>query len=69
MIILIIRLFYFSSLRAGEPKRFLARELVPGDIVHITVGDRVPADIRLYEVSAGDAVSFRYEMKGRKHGK
>ena len=65
---LIIRLLYFSSLRAGEPKRFLARELVPGDIVHITVGDRVPADIRLYEVSAS-VMRFPFEMKGRKHGK
>ena len=28
----------------------LARELVPGDIVEIGLGDRVPADVRLLQV-------------------
>lgn len=36
-------------LREGRLESFLARELVPGDIVFLNVGDRVPADIRLYE--------------------
>ncbi|KAJ9575894.1 hypothetical protein L9F63_007206, partial [Diploptera punctata] len=36
-------------LREGQLETFLARNLVPGDIVHINVGDRVPADIRLFE--------------------
>ena len=31
--------------------QFLARELVPGDLVILNVGDRVPADLRLTEVS------------------
>lgn len=29
---------------------FLAEKLVPGDIISIETGDRVPADIRLFEV-------------------
>jgi len=38
-----------TCLRGTELKKFLARELVPGDNVYVTVGDRIPADIRLYE--------------------
>lgn len=41
--------FDFNSLREGSLEHFLARNLVPGDIVHLDVGDRVPADLRLYE--------------------
>ena len=37
-------------MRGGKLTKFLARELVPGDSVQITVGDRIPADMRLYEV-------------------
>ncbi|XP_075161580.1 secretory pathway calcium atpase isoform X2 [Haematobia irritans] len=36
-------------LRESRLETFLARELVPGDVVHLNVGDRVPADIRLFE--------------------
>jgi Ca2+-transporting ATPase len=36
-------------LREGSPDTFLARELVPGDVVFLNVGDRVPADLRLFE--------------------
>ncbi|XP_064640743.1 calcium-transporting ATPase type 2C member 1-like isoform X2 [Lineus longissimus] len=35
--------------RGGRIETFLARELVPGDIVQISIGDKVPADIRLFE--------------------
>ena len=31
-------------------QEMLARFLVPGDLVYISVGDRIPADIRLTEV-------------------
>lgn len=42
-------LFLYFSLREGTADTFLARELVPGDVVLLNVGDRVPADIRLFE--------------------
>ncbi|CAH1270152.1 ATP2C1 [Branchiostoma lanceolatum] len=35
--------------REDKLKVFLARDLVPGDTVHLSVGDRVPADVRLFE--------------------
>ena len=38
-----------NCMREGKLLNFLARELVPGDIVHLNVGDRVPADLRIYE--------------------
>ncbi|UYV85028.1 ATP2C1 [Cordylochernes scorpioides] len=41
----------FCSIREGLIETFLARNLVPGDIVLLGVGDRVPADIRLFEVN------------------
>ncbi|KAH9889286.1 E1-E2 ATPase-domain-containing protein [Cubamyces lactineus] len=39
-------------LRDGKPLHMLANELVPGDIVTFTTGDRIPADVRL--ISAVD---------------
>uniref|UniRef100_A0AAZ3RBP4 P-type ATPase A domain-containing protein n=1 Tax=Oncorhynchus tshawytscha TaxID=74940 RepID=A0AAZ3RBP4_ONCTS len=36
--------------REGHLERMLARELVPGDTVCLSVGERVPADLRLFEV-------------------
>ncbi len=38
--------------RGGEPRAIPARELVPGDIVVLSTGDKVPADCRLIEVVA-----------------
>lgn len=43
--------FVCCSLRESQLETFLARDLVPGDIVHINIGDRVPADLRLFEVT------------------
>ncbi len=36
--------------RHGEPMRISAEELVPGDLVALSTGDAIPADIRLIEV-------------------
>ncbi|CAO1421189.1 unnamed protein product [Diamesa hyperborea] len=35
--------------RESRLETFLARSLVPGDVIHLSVGDRVPADLRLFE--------------------
>uniref|UniRef100_A0A8C7CUJ9 Calcium-transporting ATPase n=1 Tax=Oncorhynchus kisutch TaxID=8019 RepID=A0A8C7CUJ9_ONCKI len=37
--------------REGHLERMLARELVPGDTVCLSVGERVPADLRLFEAT------------------
>lgn len=39
-----------TVMRDGSPRVIDARELVPGDLVRLTVGDLVPADIRLLRV-------------------
>lgn len=40
---------YAKVFRDGELKRILVRELVPGDVILLEEGDRVPADARLIE--------------------
>uniref|UniRef100_A0A2K5YJA5 P-type Ca(2+) transporter n=1 Tax=Mandrillus leucophaeus TaxID=9568 RepID=A0A2K5YJA5_MANLE len=40
-----------AMLREGKLQHLLARELVPGDVVSLSIGDRIPADIRLTEVT------------------
>lgn len=37
--------------RYGKISTINASQLVPGDLVKVAVGDRIPADIRLTEVS------------------
>ncbi|KAM6430114.1 calcium-transporting ATPase type 2C member 2 [Liasis olivaceus] len=39
-----------NCLREGKVQHLLARELVPGDVVCLSIGDRIPADLRLTEV-------------------
>jgi Ca2+-transporting ATPase len=36
-------------IRNGVSVQFFARELVPGDLVLLNMGDRIPADLRLVE--------------------
>lgn len=52
-------------LRGSKLETFLARNLVPGDIVYLSVGDRVPADLRLFEAFdlAIDESSFTGETE------
>jgi len=38
-------------LRAGDQRRIPARELVPGDLVILEGGDKIPADVRFVEVN------------------
>ncbi|KAM4579767.1 calcium-transporting ATPase type 2C member 1 isoform 2-T2 [Odontesthes bonariensis] len=38
-------------IREGNLEHLLARDLVPGDTVCLSVGERVPADLRLFEAS------------------
>ena len=40
---------YAKVIRDGELKKILVKELVPGDIIVLEEGDRVPADARLIE--------------------
>ncbi|MCS6815133.1 MAG: HAD-IC family P-type ATPase, partial [Cyanobacteria bacterium] len=39
-----------TVLREGQPLRIPSRELVPGDLVLLASGDKVPADLRLLQV-------------------
>ncbi|WAR12734.1 AT2C1-like protein [Mya arenaria] len=52
-----------ENLREGVHESRLARDLVPGDVVDLMVGDRVPADLRLVEAKdlAIDESSFTGE--------
>lgn len=52
-------------MRDGHLETFLARNLVPGDIVHLNIGDRVPADIRIFDAIdlAIDESSFTGETE------
>jgi len=40
----------FRQSKAGSAQRIKARELVPGDVVEIAVGDKIPADIRITSI-------------------
>ncbi|XP_018427941.1 PREDICTED: calcium-transporting ATPase type 2C member 2, partial [Nanorana parkeri] len=61
-----------NCVRDGKLQHLLARELVPGDVVCLMVGDRVPADIRLIETTdlLVDESSFTGETEpcSKSHG-
>ena len=46
-------------MRDGRPAKVPAANVVPGDIILISVGNRIPADARLLSISSG---SFRIDQ-------
>jgi len=46
-------------IRSGTLQKIDASELVPGDIVSLSVGDKIPADCRLLEITSS---SFRVDQ-------
>jgi sodium/potassium-transporting ATPase subunit alpha len=40
------------ALRGGAQVHLAARDLVPGDIVYISLGNKLPADLRFIDVSS-----------------
>ncbi len=61
-----------SVLRDGEEKKVPAREVVPGDVVLLHTGDRVPADARLLEavnLQAEEAALTGESVPSEKHTK
>lgn len=45
--------------RDGSTQRIKADDLVPGDVIHVAVGDRIPADCRLLSIHSN---SFRVDQ-------
>ena len=39
-------------LRDGQPTEVLAPEVVPGDVLYVKAGNKLPADVRLVESSS-----------------
>jgi Ca2+ transporting ATPase len=48
-----------TVLRASRSQRIPAAELVPGDIIQLVVGDKIPADARLLRITSS---SFRVDQ-------
>lgn len=45
---------YATVIREGKTKKIRAEELVPGDIISVAVGDRIPADSRLLSIQSNN---------------
>ncbi len=61
-----------TVLRAGEKKRISSTELVPGDVVFLQSGDKVPADLRLLvcrELQADESTLTGESVPIEKHAK
>lgn len=48
-----------KAIRDGTTQRVKADDLVPGDVIHVAVGDRIPADCRLLSIHSN---SFRVDQ-------
>ncbi|QZA76493.1 HAD-IC family P-type ATPase [Deefgea tanakiae] len=58
------------TVRAGQALRLAVEELVPGDVVHLAAGDKVPADLRLFhanELAAHEAMLTGESLPVNKH--
>jgi P-type Ca2+ transporter type 2C len=51
-------------LRDGELDELPARELVPGDIIHVGAGDKVPADCRLLKINTATLRAEQSSLTG-----
>jgi len=47
-----------NVIRSGQTTNILAEELVPGDIIRLASGDRVPADARIISVKKINLICF-----------
>ncbi len=52
---------YCHVFRDSHLITMLAQELVPGDIIKFSTGDRIPADIRLCKVCPNRPSSYHFE--------
>jgi len=43
---------YCKVLRDGHEKQIKTNELVPGDVVYLSAGDKIPADLRLFKIQS-----------------
>ncbi|WP_203569574.1 MULTISPECIES: cation-translocating P-type ATPase [Deefgea] len=58
------------TVRDGQALRLAVEELVPGDVVHLSAGDKVPADLRLFhanELAAHEAMLTGESLPVDKH--
>ena len=51
-----------TVIRDGKPREIPLTELVPGDVVHLSAGDMIPADIRL--ISCKDLFVIQASLTG-----
>jgi len=58
---------FARCLRDGLWSTIEARELVPGDIVQVKVGDKLPADVRLIDIKTSSLMIEQSQLTGESH--